>query len=226
MCQLKCVSSDGGYKIFQVLNIRHRSNGGDSILNIRDTRMAELNEDGQRLLASRYSRNSRKFVGTLTYETYLDVLNEPFFLDERAKPSHCCHPTREQLYLCIVLIPLARRIHIPPADYTKETGVICTFTFVQETEVLRTCTFVQEKAEYEDGRCQPRQWRTTEVFIATKLMGYDDRDWINLAQSLCEGGDEPPSSLKAGVFGSRNDIDGGGGGGGGGDACDCIGASV
>ncbi|KAJ4446880.1 hypothetical protein ANN_13580 [Periplaneta americana] len=47
-----------------------------------------------------------------------------------------------------------------------------------------------------------RRWEDN-IKIDLREVGYDDRDWINLAQDrmagLCEGGNEPPGSLKAEV---------------------------
>ncbi|KAJ4448855.1 hypothetical protein ANN_00246 [Periplaneta americana] len=45
-----------------------------------------------------------------------------------------------------------------------------------------------------------RRWE--DIKMDLREVGYDDRDWINLAQEwtdegLCEGGNEPPVSLKA-----------------------------
>ncbi|KAJ4434142.1 hypothetical protein ANN_16462 [Periplaneta americana] len=45
---------------------------------------------------------------------------------------------------------------------------------------------------------RPRRRWEDNIKMDLREVGYDDRDWINLAQAgLCEGGNEPPGSLKA-----------------------------
>ncbi|KAJ4436010.1 hypothetical protein ANN_18634 [Periplaneta americana] len=53
---------------------------------------------------------------------------------------------------------------------------------------------------WEAGGRPRRRWEDN-IKMDLREVGYDDRDWINLAQDrmagLCEGGNEPPGSLKA-----------------------------
>ena len=46
---------------------------------------------------------------------------------------------------------------------------------------------------------RPRRRWEDNIKMDLREVGYDGRDWINLAQDRdqCEGGNEPPSSLKA-----------------------------
>ncbi|KAJ4449501.1 hypothetical protein ANN_00901 [Periplaneta americana] len=68
---------------------------------------------------------------------------------------------------------------------------------------IQKCRVLVGKPEGKRSLGRPRRRWEDNIKMDLREVGYDDRDWINLAQgkgpmwSLCDGGDEPPSSLKA-----------------------------